>query len=72
MDDQYRWIDSDALKHIECKHYDELEKVQWMGRTIPIPSYPEEYLAVRYGDWRTPTKDFEPSREDGAIAERGF
>lgn len=72
VNDKYQWIDSGALKHIECKYYDNLDSVQWMGRTIPIPSHTDEYLSIRYGDWQTPIKDFDPSREDGAIAEKGF
>ena len=68
----YHWIDSDALKCIEGSYYDKLDTIQWEGRSIFIPSNPEEYLAIRYGDWRTPTKDFSPSRDDGAVAEKGF
>lgn len=70
--DWYQWIDCGALKHIERRFYDRLDTVEWAGRTLPVPSNPEEYLARRYGDWRTPTQDYEPAREDGAIAERGF
>jgi len=70
--DRYQWIDGVVLKHIACKCYDNLDHVKWEGRTIPIPSHPEDYLALRYGDWRTPTQSFDPSMEDGAIAEKGF
>jgi len=70
--DRYQWIDSGALKRIECRYYDNLEHIKWKGRTIPIPAHPEDYLAIRYGDWRTPTKDYNPSIDDGAIAENGF
>ena len=72
VNSQYQWIDCGALKQIEPKYYDHLDGVEWEGRTLPIPSHVEDYLAIRYGDWRTPTQDYNPAREDGAIAEKGF
>lgn len=72
VEDRYQWIDCGALKQIEPKYYDSLDHVTWEGRKISIPSHVEDYLAIRYGDWRTPTQDYNPSREDGAIAEKGF
>jgi phosphorylcholine metabolism protein LicD len=72
MDNRYQWIDSDAFKCINCDYYDKLEKIDWEGRLIPIPSNVEGYLSIRYNDWRTPTRDYSPSRDDGAVAEKGF
>jgi phosphorylcholine metabolism protein LicD len=72
VNNYYHWIDSDALKCIECNYYDNLEKITWEGRSISIPSNPEDYLAIRYNDWRTPNMNFSPSRDDGAVAEKGF
>ena len=69
---RYQWIDSGTLKTIDARFYDTLETINWEGRDISIPSNPEEYLAIRYQDWRTPTQNFSPSRDDGAVAERGF
>ena len=72
INDRYQWIDSDALKCVACKYYDKLETIHWEGRSISIPSDPEAYLAIRYNDWRTPSRNFSPSRDDGAVAEKGF
>ena len=68
----YRWIDSGALKHIDRKFYDNLDSITWEGRKISIPSHIEEYLSIRYGNWRIPDRNFDPSLDDGTIAERGF
>jgi len=72
LGNRYQWIDCGALKHIETKYYDNLDHVKWEGRNIPIPSYTEDYLAIRYGDWQTPSRTYNPARDDGAIAEKGF
>lgn len=44
-----------------------LEKTTRHGPTgFKIPVRAEEYLALRYGDWRTPVKDWDYKRDDGA------
>ena len=72
VNNSYHWKDSGTFKHIDRKFYDKLDTIIWEGRKIPIPSYVEEYLAFRYGDWKTPDPKFDPSIQDGAIAEKGF
>ncbi len=69
---RYHWIDSNALKSIDAKYYDQLDEIEWEGRRISIPSSIEDYLTIRYNDWRTPSRNFSPSRDDGAVAEKGF
>ncbi|NQT98013.1 MAG: hypothetical protein HQ562_09760 [Candidatus Marinimicrobia bacterium] len=54
------------------KNYDSLDSITWEGRTISIPSHAEEYLQLRYGDWKTPGRNFLAGHQDSSIAERGF
>jgi hypothetical protein len=68
----YRWIDSKALKHLETKWYDRLDTVEWRGRALPIPNHVEDYLELRYPNWRVPVKELDTSLLDPTIAERGF
>ena len=70
--DDYRWVDSNALKKVNTKYYDSLDSITWEGRTISIPSNAEEFLHLRYGDWKTPDRNFKAGHQDGSIAERGF
>ena len=72
VEDKYKWIDSGVLKHVDAKYFDHKDTIKWEGREIPIPAYTEEYLRLRYGDWKTPTKNYNAALDDGAIAERGF
>ncbi|NHZ86542.1 MAG: hypothetical protein GWP19_11800, partial [Planctomycetia bacterium] len=70
--DKYRWIDSDVCKQVDRKFFDTQDSIEWEGRKIPIPAHTEEYLSLRYGDWRIPSKSYNAGLHDGAIAERGF
>ena len=70
--DKYRWVDSNTLKHVDRKFFDKLKIIKWEGREIYIPNHVEEYLSVRYGDWKTPNKNHDAGFHDGAIAEKGF
>ncbi len=38
------------------KYFQNLSKIEFMGRIFNCPSNPEEYLAHAYGDWRTPLR----------------
>ena len=69
---KYRWVDSNALKHVDRKYYDTLSTIEWEGRTINIPNHAEEYLSLRYGNWQIPNQNYNAGLHDGAIAEKGF
>ena len=69
---KYRWVDSNALKHVDRKYYDTLSTIEWEGRTINIPNHIEEYLSLRYGNWQIPNQNYNAGLHDGAIAEKGF
>ena len=70
--DMYRWFNAGAYQQVRAKHFDNLTKIQWMGRTISIPSDPEEYLTLEYGNWKVPDKNFDPYYDCLMIAEKGF
>jgi len=72
VQDKYRWVDSNALKHVDKKYYDSLSTIQWEGRTINIPNHAEEYLSLRYGNWQVPDQNYNAGLHDGSIAEKGF
>ncbi|MCJ7801648.1 MAG: LicD family protein [Candidatus Marinimicrobia bacterium] len=72
VSDKYRWVDSGVLKQADAKYFDTQDIIEWEGRKIPIPAHAEEYLSLRYGNWRIPSKNYIAGLHDGAIAERGF
>lgn len=72
VNDKYHWVDSGVLKCVDEKFFDTLEEIVWEGRKIPVPAHTEEYLSLRYGNWKIPDKNYIAEIHDGAIAERGF
>ncbi len=72
VNDKYRWVDSGVLKQVDAKFFDNQEYIKWEGRKIPVPAYTDEYLSLRYGNWRIPSKSYIAGLHDGAIVERGF
>lgn len=72
VNDKYRWVDSGVLKQVDAKFFDTQDYIEWEGRKIPVPAHTEEYLSLRYGNWRIPSKSYIAGLHDGAIVERGF
>ena len=56
----YTWI-------IPSRFFDTLDEMRIGQEMIPIPSQVEEYLALRYHDWRTPVKDWHYWEDDGCL-----
>lgn len=72
VNNKYRWVDSGVLKEVDAKYFDIQDYINWEGRKIAIPAHTEEYLSLRYGNWRIPNKSYIAGLHDGAIVERGF
>lgn len=70
--DRQHWIIMNALKHSESKFFDKLDTTTWEGKKVNIPSNVKEYLHLNYGNWEVPDPDFDPSIDNGTIAEKGF
>lgn len=72
VNDKYHWIIMNALKHSESKFFDKLDTTTWEGKKVNIPSNVKEYLRLNYGNWEVPDPDFDPSIDNGTIAEKGY
>jgi len=67
LDDQYYWVvgvKRRAKKAVPARFYDELTTVQFNNKTYSIPKLTDEYLTYRYGDWRTPVKNWNYIKDD--------
>ncbi len=70
--ESFRWIDSGALKEVDKRFHSQSDAITWEGRRVYIPARAEEYLSIRYGNWKVPDREFSPATHDGSIAEKGF
>jgi len=69
-EDQYLWgvgIKRYTKKSVPVRFYDELSTIRFEGKEYSIPKLTEEYLTYRYGDWRTPVKKWDFSKDDLSI-----
>lgn len=60
--------DSTVLKSVESRFYAAFDTLEFKGYRYPTPQHLGEYLTARYGDWRTPVKEWDFLKDDQAIA----
>ncbi len=68
--DNYFWtvgIKSPVLKSSPAKFYDELDWIEFDGKKYMISKDYDGYLTYRYGDWKTPVKEWNFKKDDNAI-----
>lgn len=54
------------MPHVAPRHHFEtLETIRFYGETFRVPSDTQAYLTVRYGNWRTPRKDWRYYQQAG-------
>lgn len=61
-DDVY-WVAADHIMRVSFRYYDGYETLSWRGLNVKCPLYYEEYLTAKYGDWKTPIRDWHCSQE---------
>jgi len=55
----YHKIDSVIIESaVPVRYFRTLKTLEFYGMDFKIPEQTEEYLAFRYGDWRTPSRDY--------------
>lgn len=69
QDGKFRWVDHRNSKHVDSSYYDNLESINFDGADYNIPSRTDDYLKLRYGNWKTLNKNWVHQINDGALAE---
>lgn len=70
VEDRYFWtvgIKDPVLKSVPYKFYRELKKFPFDGYEYSIPEKYDDYLTLRYGDWKTPVREYDYRKDDKAI-----
>jgi phosphorylcholine metabolism protein LicD len=60
------WACWDLVFSAPAHHFDGAEGVLFRGRRLPAPRQYDEYLSLIYGDWRTPSPEYDARRDDGS------
>ncbi len=66
-DNEYFWQVGKKKKSVDAKYYKELIKYSFDSKEYLIPKLYEEYLTCRYGEWKTPVKEWNTFRDDKAL-----
>lgn len=61
------WEIDNKTKNVPAKFYESFALKKFKGKEYSIPSMTDEYLTYRYGDWQTPIKDWDTSKDDKAL-----
>ncbi|MFC1898347.1 LicD family protein [Candidatus Cloacimonadota bacterium] len=72
VENDYFWtvgIKSPILKSSPAKFYDELDWTDFNGKKYMISKDFDGYLTYRYGDWKTPVKEWNFKKDDNAIVD---
>lgn len=59
-----------VLNAMPEKFHCDLTHIDFNGRQFFVPADTDEFLTYRYGDWRTPVKEWDAFEHDGAIANK--
>lgn len=65
--EQAYWQIGDKVKSVPYAFYKELKTTSFKGYHYKIPKDTDSYLSYRYGDWKTPVKDWNTFTDDKAI-----
>ncbi|MBC8402644.1 MAG: LicD family protein [Candidatus Marinimicrobia bacterium] len=69
--DDYYWIAGSkknyVIKSVPAEYYEQLAQIEFNNKKYWIPEACEDYLTVRYGDWRIPVEEWNNRRDDKAI-----
>lgn len=69
--DDYYWIAGSkknyVIKSVPAEYYEQLTQIEFNNKKHWIPEAYEDYLTLRYGDWRIPVKEWNHRRDDKAI-----
>lgn len=67
QNDKTYWEIDNKVKNVPSKYYNSFKTIDFKGKQYIIPESTDEYLTYRYGDWKTPVKDWNTSKDDRAL-----
>lgn len=70
VNDQYFWtvgIKKPVLKSVPSHFYKEFKSHSFNDHTYSIVKNHDEYLSLRYGEWKVPVKEYDFKKDDKAI-----
>lgn len=63
-DDKTYWQAKRSIFSADRSHYEGYGEIPFMGKTLRTPRNAEAYLEKKYGDWKTPVKDWDCDKDE--------
>lgn len=61
------WEASSKVMSVPNHHYESYDEIEFMGVKFKTPNNMEEYLTLKYGDWKVPVKEWKCGKDEGTI-----
>ncbi|PCJ98364.1 MAG: hypothetical protein COA50_02345 [Flavobacteriaceae bacterium] len=65
--DKTYWKIGDKTKNVPSIFYEAFKTIEFKEKSYQIPKNTEDYLTYRYGEWQTPVKNWDTSKDDKAL-----
>ncbi len=67
--DRYVWhmLGMGMICESPARYFDGYELLEYEGRQVKVPAGYDAYLTDKYGDWRTPNRDYDGKKDDGTV-----
>lgn len=63
------WQASSKVMSVPSHHYASYEEIEFMGVKLKVPNNVEDYLTLKYGDWKVPIREWKCSKDEGTIVD---
>ena len=67
-EDNSYWEIDNKTKFVPSKFYNAFKTISFKNHNYLIPELTDDYLTYRYGNWETPVKNWDTSKDDKALA----
>ncbi|WP_445381672.1 LicD family protein [Robiginitalea sp. IMCC43444] len=66
--DKAFWMIDGKTKSVPFAYYSKISSLQFLNHSYSVPADTDGYLTYRYGDWQTPKKDWDTTKDDKALS----
>jgi phosphorylcholine metabolism protein LicD len=64
------WQAGGYIMQADARHYQGCDPLDFNGRRLCLPRSHEDYLSAKYGDWKTPDRNWDISREQTICSDK--
>lgn len=67
-DDKFAyWEAKDKVMKVSKRYYESWESIEYLGHELKVPNHYKDYLTEKYGDWKTPIREWDCGKDEKTI-----